>query len=1115
LNPNENNNNKNKETRANTGDNQKAKKFQNLQYRRLIKQERENRELKKQVTTLINYQKEMEKRLALLSKNSEVQVESSKQIRKNNKEIDAILKENKKYIKAMHEAEEEQNEKEVRFYKKALKDNDIEIKRLKQLNKDIKKNNKEVEDALEDINENLEEISENIETNNINFREFMETFSLLELKDSIEDMAKENSESLTELVDSENLTKEESKVFYKNLEKSLDEINASFGKSVFNANDRNEAAKALMNAGIKHNDERMTLLIDEIMMLGKIGVDMNDAVDLVRVSTESSLSSLGDTMIQIGKMNEVSSDDRAEILSLLNEAAPAMTNLSEEQKIADQRDLATLMATMTSQGMGVANDNFIDMYKEVMMAKNTGDTSLIQEVTDKYGDIANLIMQGDMMGAATKYLYNIERAMQSGSIAGLGGVDEEVMQEAKVRGFDADSVINAYNQAIAENTSNAMFENIDNKRLGWWERLKNWGSDKSDSLVTMANEFGIDWDDVDTIKNILVANLGTGMLEGIWKKLTGKGVSTATTVAGEGASTVASKGLLSKIGNLFSKGGVIGKLGTGIKTAGGWILKGLSSIGGWLGKGLTSIGSVLGRGLGSVGTSIGGKLGSLVTKLGSVGSSISGVLGTIGKAIAGFVGTFGGLIAVMASIGWFGFKDAKKQQEAWEQMTPEEQDAKLKKAVTSYNDPLDTTTIFEQEEKKQKRQSKSEYGVFNKNKQQGGVSFSNQDIGGMFREGLDEVPYDGFKAVLHSGEKVLTKQDAEVYDRHKAKMDMWEHNAQQSKNLLGKIASKENLQSALSSKGEQLNRLKSFTQPQTSSSTSLDGNLGGGIIGDDFIGAYTVKHETGSSGLAGGGMVSSGANDPLGGVSYGIPQYSTKQGSAKAFRDWLVKNYPEYNQYLGGKTPGTSGFNQGWKDAFAKFGNEFSKLQLKYNYSTGYDKWVAGSQRDFGINFNKNRAFQEVAYSMATQHGAGGYKKYLKGLSASMSDTEFLKKLYQNRINRANVPTTKRWNQELQEMLALVGQPALAYKQGTPYVPEDQIAMLHKGEMVVPEDHNPMNNGKKLGNDDDLDEIIKLLKWGFNYLGAKLSEEKIVQEVKSGRNLRSLKDVYENVKLER
>ncbi|MDT2782896.1 transglycosylase SLT domain-containing protein [Vagococcus fluvialis] len=34
----------------------------------------------------------------------------------------------------------------------------------------------------------------------------------------------------------------------------------------------------------------------------------------------------------------------------------------------------------------------------------------------------------------------------------------------------------------------------------------------------------------------------------------------------------------------------------------------------------------------------------------------------------------------------------------------------------------------------------------------------------------------------------------------------------------------------------------------------------------------------------------------------------------------------------------------------------------------------------------------------------------------------------------------------------------VGYAQGTPYLPEDQIAMIHKGEMIVPADFNPYNN---------------------------------------------------------
>ena len=104
--------------------------------------------------------------------------------------------------------------------------------------------------------------------------------------------------------------------------------------------------------------------------------------------------------------------------------------------------------------------------------------------------------------------------------------------------------------------------------------------------------------------------------------------------------------------------------------------------------------------------------------------------------------------------------------------------------------------------------------------------------------------------------------------------------------------------------------------------------------------------------------------------------------------------------------------------------------------------------------------------------------------------------------------------QELQEMLGLVGKPALAYEQGTPYVPNDQIALLHKGEMVVPKNSNPLANGETFKGT-DLTELIKLLKWGFEFLGKKFEEEKVISSPNSSPNLRSLKDIYNNVKIGR
>ena len=64
------NNDKNKQT-------PKQKKLENIQIRRFLKQERENKELKKQLTTLLNYQKQLEKKADLTNKSMERNAEIS------------------------------------------------------------------------------------------------------------------------------------------------------------------------------------------------------------------------------------------------------------------------------------------------------------------------------------------------------------------------------------------------------------------------------------------------------------------------------------------------------------------------------------------------------------------------------------------------------------------------------------------------------------------------------------------------------------------------------------------------------------------------------------------------------------------------------------------------------------------------------------------------------------------------------------------------------------------------------------------------------------------------------------------------------------------------------
>ena len=61
-----------------------------------------------------------------------------------------------------------------------------------------------------------------------------------------------------------------------------------------------------------------------------------------------------------------------------------------------------------------------------------------------------------------------------------------------------------------------------------------------------------------------------------------------------------------------------------------------------------------------------------------------------------------------------------------------------------------------------------------------------------------------------------------------------------------------------------------------------------------------------------------------------------------------------------------------------------------------------------------------------------------------------------------------------------------SYDVGTPWVPNDQVALIHEGEMIVPADYNPESGPTKtLSADDDdssIDDLIDIVRWGIETL---------------------------------
>ena len=351
----------------------KQKKLENIQIRRFLKQERENKELKKQLTTLLNYQKQLDKKADLTNKSMERDAEIRAEIRKNNKAINSILNENKKYVKAMKEAQATQDEENVKFYKDALKDNDIEIKRLKQLNKDIKEGNKKIEDSLDDVNDNLEQLDKTFSSSFDDFRDILDSFNIMELKDSVEANTDEVAQSRKEILDSQNLSREERVQLNKDINTSLKELNKTYGNA-FNSDDMNEAMQAMFDAGLKKED--VTLLIDEVVKLRTgLGLDIDNATNIMTYSSEKSLDALGDTFTSIKDWRYVDTDA---IIDSLDQMMPSFSQFDEATQIQMQRDVVTAIATMQNQNMGTASEQFADIVSDTLNEQSMGNMQRVE-----------------------------------------------------------------------------------------------------------------------------------------------------------------------------------------------------------------------------------------------------------------------------------------------------------------------------------------------------------------------------------------------------------------------------------------------------------------------------------------------------------------------------------------------------------------------------------------------------------------------------------------------------------------------------------------------------------------------------------------------------------------
>ena len=311
-----------------------------------------------------------------------------------------------------------------------------------------------------------------------------------------------------------------------------------------------------------------------------------------------------------------------------------------------------------------------------------------------------------------------------------------------------------------------------------------------------------------------------------------------------------------------------------------------------------------------------------------------------------------------------------------------------------------------------------------------------QVVDGSHKTGLDRVPFDGYIAELHKDETVLTKDQAN--DWH----------SQQDANSNGKSATDFFHQAYLNTQFDKAQLLSSYqaSQQGANGKTGISANAATNSMGD-VMKAFTTM---GYSRAAAAGVVGNLYHESAHTLDPNIIQ-GNGRGPAAGIAQW--ENYNSKSDR--------------WADLdrFAKANNsQWNNLNTQLSFIDAELKGATGTE----------------GTTSAVLGDYGGYNAF-KSLSSVDDATEIFEKAFE----RAGVVA-------MSERIQYANQALNSYDVGTPWVPNDQLALIHKGEAVVPADQNPYNNGSTVTSTSS-DEVIQVLKWGFNKLEKAIKENTPVQ----------------------